>query len=252
MNSPTFNSVSIENWLKKWEEKECLWSKWEKERWLKTFELISKIKKNVVLDVGCRYGYFAEVFASNGNTVHGIDIEDHSKDFEGIGTFYQHNLEQGLPKFPKGYFDVVHANGVLEHIANLDNLLEDIYEALKQGGLAIFSVPTEKLNLAGKLFHKLIFLEKLLNLRFKLLCPIVNLVRKWELVYKFLRPLRVIIPTKGTDFEAYIGASSYWQSEHIWKKPKGWWEEKFKQHGFKIIEISQDKPRISYFWRLSK
>ncbi len=48
------------------------------------------------------------------------------------------NLNARFP-YPSGYFDVVHANQVIEHIHNADVFLSEIYRVLKPGGYAVVS-----------------------------------------------------------------------------------------------------------------
>jgi SAM-dependent methyltransferase len=51
------------------------------------------------------------------------------------------NLENGLPFFPNDSIDEIHAISFLEHIANLEFLMEEIYRILKPNGTFFTFVP---------------------------------------------------------------------------------------------------------------
>jgi ubiquinone/menaquinone biosynthesis C-methylase UbiE len=121
-----------------------------KNLWLKAYKLneeniLSLMDKNEnakIIDLGCDNGLWTIKLAQKIKTKHvyGIDIvserlEEASK--IGVKT-YNVDLNNELP-FEDGFFDVVHANQVIEHISDLDMFVYEINRVLKKGGYAIIS-----------------------------------------------------------------------------------------------------------------
>lgn len=225
----------LTTWWQKWKNKGYVWCRWEKLRWEKSIEYLIEIENKMVLDVGCKCGYFAEILKQNKNVVYGIDIDNYKKEFEHIGIFYQHDLNKGLPfEILNFQFDFIHVNGLLEHIINLDKLMDDFKKVLKDNGVLLVSVPTEKLNLIGKfLYIFYLFFFKIGGSYIK---------HSLWLLSKLLK----------INIYGYLQASSDWEHLHVWKRSRTWWENKFHQHGFKKKSCDTDRPKISYFFVLQK
>jgi SAM-dependent methyltransferase len=101
-----------------------------------------------LLDCGCNDGEWTLRLGERVGdaTLHGIEIEAEavaSAREKGVDAI-EGNLNETLP-FEDGRFDIVHANQVIEHLADTDLFLREIHRVLKPGGIAI--VCTE--NLAG-------------------------------------------------------------------------------------------------------
>ena len=95
---------------------------------------------NKVLDVGCYYGFLGELLKENGNEVYGVDIAKEALQktkTKGIKTKYA-DLEKKIP-FKRGFFDVVVAAEVIEHLKDTDLFLEEIYRVLKPGGFLVIT-----------------------------------------------------------------------------------------------------------------
>ena len=97
-----------------------------------------------VLDVGCGGGFLAEEFAALGCRVTGVDPSPAS-----IGTARAHAAGGGLNidyrvgagedlKLPDGVFGVACCCDVLEHVADLDQVVSEIARVLEPGGLFLF------------------------------------------------------------------------------------------------------------------
>ncbi len=95
-----------------------------------------------LLDFGCGPGYFFERAGQRGWDAYGIDYGSWVADAargRGLSNVHVGALrDQG---FPSGFFDVVCANQVLEHIALPSDDLGDIRRVLRPGGLFYASVP---------------------------------------------------------------------------------------------------------------
>lgn len=92
-----------------------------------------------VLDAGCAGGYLAEILASRGYTVTGIEKARQADTCRGF-EYIEADLDEGLPRLD-GAFDYVICADVLEHLRDPELLLRDIRQVLRPGGLLIASLP---------------------------------------------------------------------------------------------------------------
>lgn len=99
------------------------------------------------LDIGCGVGYACQILQKKGYLPNGIDISqsacDQAKSNIPEGTFKLAS-ESGKIDYEDNYFDVVICLGVLEHITNPEDVVQDAFRVLKKGGTAIFSVPNSQ------------------------------------------------------------------------------------------------------------
>lgn len=97
-----------------------------------------------ILDVGCGRGGLTNLLARRGATVVGMDI---SRDFiREARDASSDNCDYLLANastwcFKKGSFDMIHCHHTLEHLADLDQALDGIAEALTPGGQLYLSFP---------------------------------------------------------------------------------------------------------------
>jgi SAM-dependent methyltransferase len=95
-----------------------------------------------LLDVGCDDGAFTERLATHIGTspdnVFGIEIVDEPRAQAQARGFDVRagDLEARWP-FEDGFFDVVHANQVIEHVKRLDHFVEEVRRVLRPGGKAV-------------------------------------------------------------------------------------------------------------------
>jgi len=95
-----------------------------------------------ILDLGCNDGSWTIKLAEKikTNNIYGIDIVDERLEMakkNGVTTT-KGDLNAKFP-FEDNFFDVIHANQVIEHIAFLDNFISEIQRILKPGGYVIIS-----------------------------------------------------------------------------------------------------------------
>lgn len=100
-------------------------------------------KSDVVLDVGCGSGQFAEKI--NPKRYVGLEysrkaIEDANKDNLEV---YSESIEIHSRKHPK-FYDVVCAFQVLEHVPNPRDFIKSCIRTLKKNGKLIFSIPNDE------------------------------------------------------------------------------------------------------------
>lgn len=96
----------------------------------------------IFIDLGCDDGAITNMVAGKLGTknVHGVEIVDERIKIAQSKGVVVHNFDLNGPfNLPDGFFDVVHANQVIEHIYNSDNFLSEIYRILKPGGYALIS-----------------------------------------------------------------------------------------------------------------
>lgn len=95
-----------------------------------------------ILDLGCDLGSWSIKLKEkiNSKQVYGIDIIDQRlKEAQRKGVIIKKaNLNEKIP-FEDNFFDIVHADQVIKHIAYLDRFISEIYRVLKPGGYIIIS-----------------------------------------------------------------------------------------------------------------
>jgi len=105
--------------------------------------LISKTKRDKILDVGCGYyPYF--LINSNFKEKHGIDPNTNLKELKDKNLFFKKmDVEKGKLPFKDNFFDVVTMLAVFEHINNdkLQFVLKEVKKVLKKDGLFIITTP---------------------------------------------------------------------------------------------------------------
>ncbi len=113
-------------------------------KWGGGYIVSAEIPKNSkVLELGCAKGsHGAYLIKEKSCEVYGIDVFDEvikiakSKGVNAI----KHDLNKLLP-YGDGEFDVVLASHVLEHIYNLEQLVDECYRVLKKGGKIVAVIP---------------------------------------------------------------------------------------------------------------
>jgi len=116
--------------------------------------------KKSVIDVGCNSGFGTQILSYGANSITAIDINDKNlfgaeKDnrFFCPVEFQKIDLEK---EYPEGKWDVAVAFELIEHIADTDKLLDNIFKGLNDEGILIFSVP----HMVANREHKVLFDEQ--------------------------------------------------------------------------------------------
>jgi methionine biosynthesis protein MetW len=118
-------------------------------RFTKVLTILSTLKGERLLDVGCGDGTFTLLMknAMKAEEVAGIEIAPDAvatASKKGIKV-YNIDIDESPFPFDDAYFDVIYCGEIIEHVFNTDHLLEEVYRVLKLDGTAIFTTP----NLAG-------------------------------------------------------------------------------------------------------
>jgi ubiquinone/menaquinone biosynthesis C-methylase UbiE len=87
-------------------------------------------KNKTILDVGYGRGEYLKTFEEAGYIVFGIDGKD------GLNFENEH-----FTKYSDNYVDIVFCKSIIEHIANYDNFMTELYRILKPNGKIIILTP---------------------------------------------------------------------------------------------------------------
>lgn len=98
-----------------------------------------------ILDLGCGDGQWSLALAKKAGVkqIYGIEIIDEQiKKAKKNIKVIKSDLNADFP-FEDNSFDLIHANQVIEHIADLDHFVKEIYRVLRKGGYAIISTENQ-------------------------------------------------------------------------------------------------------------
>jgi 2-polyprenyl-3-methyl-5-hydroxy-6-metoxy-1,4-benzoquinol methylase len=108
--------------------------------------LLSRVRPGSnVLELGCSSGWLTLEMARRGARAQGVDIAEKALD---IARTYSESVKETITgsvtyqvgdinalQLPLDYYDVIVAKGILHHLMNVENLVDQVYKALKPGGL---------------------------------------------------------------------------------------------------------------------
>lgn len=108
--------------------------------------LLSRIAPGMAaLELGCASGWLTLAMAQRGAIAHGIDISDRAI---AVARDYYETIKDTVPgavtyavtdlnalDLPPATYDVIAAKGVLHHLVRLEHVIDQVYAALKPGGL---------------------------------------------------------------------------------------------------------------------
>ena len=110
----------------------------------KSIQIIQRISpKGRLLDVGCSTGEWALFWKNDGWESYGIDVNKENisqAEKKGIITKLCDLNSQQIP-FADGYFDVIIAGEVIEHLVDTDRFVRDLFRCLKVGGYLLITTP---------------------------------------------------------------------------------------------------------------
>jgi 2-polyprenyl-3-methyl-5-hydroxy-6-metoxy-1,4-benzoquinol methylase len=106
-------------------------------------DILSKLipANGKVLDIGCSIGLFMDIAKKSGFQCLGLEPEPKSREYalsRGLDVRPDLFKEAG---FPRASFDAITMFGVLEHLSKPREMLADIWDVLKPGGIVMVIVP---------------------------------------------------------------------------------------------------------------
>lgn len=114
----------------------------------KTFKKIVSHLKNLlpenarILDVGCSYGLFLKLASRAGMEAYGVELNNeavrYAREILGLNVLCSDLKEAD---FPDGYFDVITAIELIEHVCDLKDLINNLYRLLKPQGKLYLVTP---------------------------------------------------------------------------------------------------------------
>jgi SAM-dependent methyltransferase len=102
--------------------------------------------KEPVLDLGCGDGQFFRLCFPRVRQAWGVDIDSRAVELARQSGVYREVYEtpaDNLP-FESGTFETIFSNCAMEHMDNIDSVLNEMQRVLKKRGVALFSVVTDK------------------------------------------------------------------------------------------------------------
>lgn len=110
-------------------------------RFDKVYKMITKENAGNLLEIGCLSGDFLLKLNKIGWNCVGIEFSDAcTKGIEKGLNILKHDVENGLP-FDSEVFDVVYAGELVEHLADTDAFIKEVFRVLKKGGKIIITTP---------------------------------------------------------------------------------------------------------------
>ncbi len=167
------------------------------------------------LDIGCGDGIFAKN-AFNDQLSCGLDLNNRELEVARKSDSYQTLVLANASDIPfrDGEFKTVISNSVMEHMDNLDQVLDEIYRVLSDDGALHVTIPTEKFEKYSNVFLAL----NALNLK--------SLSQKYAKFY-----------------------NKFWRHKNV--KSKDTWESFFREHNFVVMESfnynSKSQTRLNDF-----
>ena len=112
--------------------------------YLLTYACIKGLNARRVLELGCATGALIKMLRNVGREAYGIDISSYaiSKSDKNVKSYlYCLDVETEKLPFKEGFFDMIVAIDVLEHVAKITYTLHMLSNLLRQGGFLLVTVP---------------------------------------------------------------------------------------------------------------
>lgn len=96
-----------------------------------------------VLEIGCSSGGFSERLLRNGAEVWGVEPNSAAADVarEKLTRVFNSTFEHAAKDLPKGYFDLIVCNDVIEHMPDHDRFLQAIKSVMTERAVLVGSLP---------------------------------------------------------------------------------------------------------------
>lgn len=183
-------------------------------------------RKWKVLEIGAGTGQQARELQNAGYDVTAIDLE--SSRYRSVRVFDVVDYDGRTIPAGDGTFDVVFSSNVLEHVAAIDDFLEETKRVMTRDGVAIHIIPSSTCRLWSIPAHYIWLTRRIFALFRK---------RKLNASESVCTTPRRPVTAKewlGTIFPLRHGERGNTVTE-IFYFSRWWWMRKFREHGFKIV-----------------
>ena len=98
-------------------------------------------KTNRILDMGCGYGAFLETAQKKGWEVYGTEFSDKAIEIAEAKGIKVAKAGFSVKDFEPGFFDLITASEVIEHLPDPCRAISEIKEGVREGGAVYFTTP---------------------------------------------------------------------------------------------------------------
>jgi SAM-dependent methyltransferase len=191
------------------------------------------LENTVVLEIGAGTGQQAQALSNKGYRVTAIDLASSHYRHERVYDVTEYD-GQTIPLADHSV-DVVFSSNVLEHVACIDDFLEEQQRVMKDGGVAIHILPSAACRLWGIPAHYVWLLRRVFALLFAKTIqtpsdsPAAQPPRKPQSAHDWLITL---FPERHGERGTTL-TEAYYYSRY-------WWNRKFRQHGFIPVRVESN------------
>jgi SAM-dependent methyltransferase len=178
-----------------------------------------------VLDIGAGTGHQAQLLSKRGFAVTAVDIGGSAYRNQRVHPVVEYD-GHSLP-VSSGSIGVIFSSNVLEHVADIDDFLDEIRRVLVPGGRAIHVLPTPAWRLWTIVGHYGWLVKRISTRLFRprlensVEMESTRLPKSWHGIVGTLLPLRH--GARGSTV-----TEMYYYSSH-------WWQRKFESHGYRVV-----------------
>jgi SAM-dependent methyltransferase len=184
---------------------------------------------STLLEIGAGTGQQARMLASRGYNVTAIDMPN--SHYRNQRVFPVTDYDGLAIPCAKGSIDILFSSNVLEHVAQIDRLLDETSRVMASGGVAIHILPTSSCRVWSIPAHYVWTIRRLMNLHST---PSPSASAQNNVALKIPTDLSgwlaAAFPRKHGERGTAITESFYYS--------QSWWRRKFESHGF-VVDSTQ-------------
>lgn len=193
-----------------------------------------------VLDWGCGRGRFVLWLREHGFDAYGVDIDEEPVQ-NGLPLFKAKGFKvplstlspEGRTVYQDGFFDFIMTDNVLEHVSDLQGVIDEIDRLTSANGGGYHIFPAQRQPLEGHLFMPFVHWIPEGKVR-------KSLIRFWVRSGKEPKWKEV----EGADLEKKTEVYYKYSTDHIFYRPFKTIKSCFEQKGFKVTILSLQNPAL--------